>query len=573
MSDAAPPTWLHALLRPLAPTFREVAALSLSVNVLALAVPVFSLQVYDRVVFHAGINTLYALVIGMALVVAFDFILRQARARILQTAALRIDVSVGRQLFDKVAGLPLDVLESRPAEHWHALYRDADVVRTTLSGTSAVLACDLPFAVLFLGVVCLIAPPVAAVLLVALPVFLVVAWRSGRVMAGMTAREHQGTRARDRLVAEMIAGRTTIKALGLAGALRPLWEERHAVAIEEAARRGARADTYTNLATTLAITTQVAMTTAGAIAILDQRLTIGALIASGMLSGRLTGTLAQLVGNWRTFVGFGAAAKRLGAAFLLTGDRETGAVRLERPQGRIRLETVSYTYPGAGATAIDQLSIEIAARGLTGLIGHNGCGKSTLLKLILGLYRPQSGRVLLDDADIAQFGRADIATAIGYVPQATVLLSGSIRDTIAHGCIGADDERIIAAARAAGAHGFILDLANGYATDIGEAGYRLSAGQRQRLAIARALVNDPPILLLDEPSANLDRAAELALRESLLALAGTRTIVIVSHSPALLAVCERMIVLERGRLVSAGPSSVTRVRPDAALAVTDALVR
>jgi PrtD family type I secretion system ABC transporter len=563
MGNIATPGWLPLVLKPLAATFREVVALSLFINLLALAVPIFSLQVYDRVVFHAGLSTLSALVLGMALVVAFDFILRQARARILQTVAVHIDVTIGRRLFDTLASLPLDVLEARPAEHWQSLHRDAEQVRTALSGSAALLACDLPFAIVFLGLVVVIAPPVAMVLVVALPLFGLLAWRSGRMMAATAARERHDARARDALVAEMIGGRATIKALALDGALRPLWEDRHAAAIEEAVRRGARADGYTNLATTLAIATQVAMTTAGALAILDQALSIGALIAAGMLSGRITGPLAQLVGNWRAYVGFSAAARRLGATFALAEAPATGAIRLGRPEGRLRLEEVTFRYSGTAAAAIEQLSLEIPARGLTGLIGRNGSGKSTLLKLILGLYRPQAGRVLLDDADIAQLGRADLAAAIGYVPQTTQLFSGSIRDAIAQCHPAATDDAVIAAARAAGAHAFVIDLPDGYATEVGEGGFRLSAGQRQRLAIARALLTDPPVLLLDEPTAALDRGAELALRDSLVALARSRTIVVVTHSPLLLAVCTRMIMLERGRLVSAGASTLAHLRPDA----------
>lgn len=562
MRDAAPPAWLPQVLKPLAAPLREVVALSLFINLLALAVPIFSLQVYDRVVFHAGLTTLTALALGMALVVVFDFILRQARARIVQTAAVHIDVAVGRRLFDAVATLPLEVLEARPTGHWLALYRDAEQIRTTLSGTALLLACDLPFAVLFLGLVVVIAPPVAVVLLIALPAFVLLAWRSGRMMAATAAGECQDARARDAVVAEVIAGRTTVKALGLDRALRPAWEDRHAAAIEDAVRRGARADGYTNLATTLAIATQVTMTTAGAVAILDQTLSIGALIAAGMLSGRITGPLAQLVGNWRAYAGFGAAARRLGSTFaLIPPPPAADAVRLGRPEGRLRLEGVCFRYPDATAPAIDRLDLALPARGLTGLIGRNGSGKSTLLKLILGLYRPQAGRILVDDADIAQFGPAELAAAIGYVPQTTVLFGGSIRDAIAQRDPAAGDDAIIAAARAAGAHPGIVDLPEGYATPVGEGGVRLSAGQRQRIAIARALLSDPPILLLDEPTAALDRGAERALRDGLAALARTRTIIVVTHSPVLLAACTRMIVLERGRLVSAGPSALAHPHP------------
>jgi ATP-binding cassette subfamily C protein LapB len=218
-------SWIWTFLKPVWPTFREVLAVSLFVNVLAIAVPVFVLQVYDRVVFHAGMSTLQGLAIGMAVVLVFDFILRQARSRILQTVALRVDVGVGRMLFDKIMSLPLAVLERRPAAYWQALFRDVDTVRNTLSGATALLITDLPFALLFLAVAFVIATPVAWVLLIFGLLFMVVAWRSGAVMTAASATERESGLARDGLIAEIIAGRTTIKALALDRAVRPLWEE------------------------------------------------------------------------------------------------------------------------------------------------------------------------------------------------------------------------------------------------------------------------------------------------------------------------------------------------------------
>ena len=190
-----------------------------------------------------------------------------------------------------------------------------------------------------------------------------------------------------------------------------------------------------------------------------------------------------------------------------------------------------------------------------GIVGVNGSGKSTLLKLLQGLYEPASGRVLLDGADIAQFSRGDLSRWIGYVPQESFLITGSIRDNIARFNTDIADNRIVEAARLAGAHDFISALPDGYATEVGEGGGRLSGGQRQRLAMARALVFDPPILLLDEPTAHLDRAAEMELAKVLLGLARERNIVVVSHSHALLGICKNILVMEDGRIAAAGPGA------------------
>lgn len=552
MGDWRLRSWLKGEVKPLLPVFHEAGLLSFFVNLLALAVPVFVMQVYDRVVFHSGLATLVGLVIGMIVVIAFDFCMRLARARILQTVALRIDVGAGRRLFDKVVTLPLAEIERRPAATWHALFRDVDTVRNTLSGTTVLLICDLPFLFLFLLVMFIIAEPVAWVVVLVLPAFVAIAVLSGRALASRGGRERDSAAARDGLIAEMIAGRTTIKALALDASLRPLWEQRHARTIENAIGRGGLADRYATLGTTLTVATTVAITAVGAVAVLDQRLSIGALIAANMLSGRLLGPVTQLVASWRSLAAFWQAVDRLGQILRLNSDRSESAVSVGRPRGELNLEAVSFTYPDSARPCIDKVDLSWAS-GIHGIVGPNGSGKSTLLKLALGLYRPSDGRVLVDGADIAQFGRAELAAWIGYVPQDTVLFSGTIRDNIGLRQPAADDAAIIAAATAAGAHPFIVDLPDGYATDVGEAGGRLSAGQRQRLAIARALMGDPPILLLDEPSSHLDRDGESDLRRMLERLGQRSAVVVVTHSPPLLAACRRITLLDRGRVLRDGP--------------------
>ncbi len=554
MKETRTRAWFLELLRPLKPAFREVLVMASFVNILALAVPVFVLQVYDRVVFHAGLSTLHGLALGMAVVLIFDFVLRQARARLLQKVALRVDVAVGRRLFDKLMCLPLQTLESRPSAYWQTLFRDVDIVRNTVSGASALLLADLPFALLFLALIFVIASPIAWVLLIILPLFLLVAWRSGKTMAGASLEERDTALARDKLVSEIIAGRATVKALALDGAMRPLWEERHADTIERSMTRGGKADAYANLGTTLTMLTTVSLTSLGAVAIINQELTIGALIAANMLSGRLIGPLNQLVGMWRPYMAFRQSIDRLGQIFATPGDRESSAIEQERPRGQVTLETLSFSYSHDAKPVIDGINLSFPVTGVHALIGRNGSGKSTILKLILGLYQPLAGRVLLDGADIKQFTHHQLAGWTGYVPQECVLFAGTLRENICHRKPGANDAEVIEAATAAGVHAFIVDLPDGYATNIGEAGYRLSAGQRQRIAIARALVGCPPLLLLDEPSSNLDRDAETDLATALAAIGRDRTVVVVTHSPVLLSVCQKIFALDQGRIVLSGPS-------------------
>jgi len=554
MSDNAKRAWLKPIMKQLKPIFREVFVMSAFVNLMALATPVFTMQVYDRVVGSGGLSTLWGLVIGMSLVVLFDLALKQARSRIMQTVALRVDVIVGRYLFDKLMSLPLHILEAKPASYWQALFRDVDTIRNTLSGASAILLCDLPFVIMFIVLISVIAAPIAWVLLIILPLFMFVAWRSSGVMSQANQAERESTQGRDALIAELIQGRTTIKALALDRSMRPLWEETHANNIAQSMFRGSKTDFYTNCSQSLTMATTIFMTSVGAYQIVNQNMTMGSLIAANMLSGRILGPLNQLVGQWRAYNSFKQSVDRLGEVFSSLSDRTESEVKLEKPRGEIQVENLSFAYAEGAKPVVDSVTVNIHAGGVHALVGRNGSGKTTLLKMIQGLYTPTNGRVLLDGADIAQFTRAELATWMGYVPQETVLFAGTVRDNIVHRFPDASDEKIIEAATQAGVHHFIIDLPDGYASDIGEAGQRLSGGQRQRIAIARALLGDPAVLLLDEPSASLDRQAEQELRKTLVEIGRTRTVIIVTHSPILLAACDDLVALDKGKVALAGPS-------------------
>ena len=546
--------FLLSLARPLFPHLRELVLLSLFVNLLALAAPVFTLQVYDRVVFHAGLSTLQGLAIGMVLVIAFDFALRQGRSRLMQRVSLKLDAALGRRLYDKLTGLPLRMLEARPAAFWQTLFRDAAEVRNLIGGPNAILLVDLPFVVLALALIFVIATPIVWVLLLALLAFLALAWWSSHAVSRASRTERTSGLDREALIAELVAGRTTLKALALAEPLRARWEEAHAQVIEKSLARGGTVDSFGNLGAGLTVFVTVALTTVGALAILDHRMSIGALIAANMLTSRVISPMNQLVAAWRNLSLYRAAALRLATVFAAEDDRRDAEVTHAKPQGVVALEGVRFKFEGAKRPAVDGVRFALRPGGLHGVVGRNGSGKTTLLKLMQGLYRPDEGRVLLDGADIAQFTRAELAGWIGYVPQETFLFRGSVRDNIAAGQPDAPDEKILEASKLAGAHFFIVDLPEGYATDIGEAGTRLSVGERRAVAIARALIADTPVLLLDEPTAGLDRPAEEQLRNLLSSLSRTRNVVVVTHSPIVLSACNNVIALERGKVVLAGPS-------------------
>jgi ATP-binding cassette subfamily C protein LapB len=547
--------WLAPIYKPLRANFREVVAVSMFVNILMLALPVFILQVYDRVVMHNGISTLTALSVGMATILVFDFLLRQTRSRLLQWAAVRVDGGLGEKVYEKVMALPLANLENQPTSHWQMLFRDADVVRNTICGPTAVLAVDLPFAVLSIGLIYLIAAPVAWVLVLAVPCFLFLTWRSGKVMESATEEERKAQANRDALIAELLVSRETVKALALDRGFKDRWEGYHATGIERSLKRGDSGDKYINLGIVLAAATTVFMTAVGALSILQLEMTIGSLIAANMLSNRVIGPLNQLVGSWRSFTQYKQALSRLDTLFAMEDEQRSDGLEFERPRGELALENVTYSYGPNRPPVLDDITFSSKATGMVGIVGPNGSGKSTLLKLIHGLYKPLTGRILLDGGDISQFSSRQLADWIGYVPQEAKLFQGSIRSNIAITCPGSSDQDIMNAAKLSGVHDYVVDLPDGYNTEVGESGTWLSGGERQRIAVARALLGDPPILLFDEPTSNLDLLAQRALAETLSNLARDHAVFLTTHRPALLYKCSYLVVLGGGTLTLAGPAS------------------
>ncbi len=533
--------------------FFELCTLSFFVNLLALAVPIFVLQVYDRVVFFAGMSTLQGLTIGVVVAIVFDFIIRQARSRILQRAALRVDVQVGRRLFSKMWSLPLRILETLSAAQWQTMRRDVDLIRNVLGGAPLLQCVDLPFAMIFVAVIAFIASPVIGILLTAVLGFVMISVFSSRALTRASSVELQQGISRDALLTDMISSRVSLKSLDMGRSFQLKLEDLHGSAILRSLKRGVLTDSFSNLGHSLTMLTTVGMTVMGALAILDQKMTIGSLIAANMLANRVTMPFNQLIPSWRAWAGFRQAHGRLGDLFNLQDERAATEISFPRPSGVCVVESLNFRYARNQNPVIADLHLELKS-GFHCIVGPSGSGKSTLVKLLQGLYTPDSGRVLLDGADIAQFSRTDLARWTGYVPQEASLISGTIRDNIARNEPDVPDEQVMQAAKLVGVHEFIVDTVDGYATSVGESGSQLSGGQRQRLAIARALLHDPPLLLLDEPTSNLDIKVEQYLCGVLSRLAANHTVVVVTHSQVLLSACETIIVMSGGRIVGKGPS-------------------
>lgn len=547
---------LNALLKSSRSLFRRLLVLSLFINLLALATPVFTLQVYDRVIFHAGLSTLQGLSFGMAILLLFYFLLSRGRARVLQAIAVVTDIELEEAILAHLLSLPLGTVEAKPSSHWHALFRDAELVRARYSGPIALLMLDLPFALLAFSLVALIALPVVWVLILMMGIIITITAISGRSLREQHKTERGSAINRDRVFAEILKARNTVKSIGMDEGVQRRWSKGYAGWVETSLLRANNADFYRDLNQTLSMALSVAMIIVGALAILHQEMTMGSLIAANMLGSRIVSPFYQLVSQWRGIAYYEQARIRLAEFFALDIDDNKDGVEFDRPNGEILLEELSYRFGQQQDEALSHVNAKIGPKGLYAVIGPNGSGKSTLLKLIAGLYRPTEGRILIDGADISQFSQNGLSRRIGFLPQMMHTFSGTIRENITMANPDATDEAVVQAAKLAGLHATVSGFPRGYGTPIGEDGYGLSGGERKRIGLAAVFIKQPVILLLDEPTGDIDMGGEIALRATLLEFSKQHTVIVVTHSPQLLGVCDGIIALEHGRITVAGPRQV-----------------
>ena len=548
-------TWLTEAIWPFRGAYKQAIILAFAINFLGLFAAIFSLQVYDRVVAHGGLSTLTALVIGMVIIIAMDYAFRSGRALLLQRIGARIEVGIARETFKRMMNLPAQVLEQRPPGYWQSVYRDVEVVRSTFSGATAMMLVDLPFLVLSLILIAIIATPLLPLSLLTIFAFVLLAWRSGHATQHAHENEREMLVHRDVLISELAGARMHLKSMGAADPAMQRWDASYAAWLNESIARSRESDHYRELGHSMTMINTVLVTSVGALIILNQNLTLGGLIAANILSGRMLAPLVQLVSQWRLFGQFRSAKRRLDELFAAEVDRTEMPVDLAVPRGILRLENVSFSYPGVETPQLGPISGEIGPLGLHAVVGPNGSGKTTLIKTLRGLYKPSEGRLLLDGADMLQYSQAALVRHIGYLPQETQLLSGTVAENLRLANPNATDEQLITAAKQALAHDFIVDLPDGYDTKLGDGARKFSIGQAKRIMIAQTLLNTPQILLLDEPTAELDREAEVGLVNILRELSRTKTIVVASHSTHLLSHCQGILVLNKGKLVAAGPAA------------------
>jgi len=549
--------WAGIIRHDLGPWLTELISVSFFINLLALATPIFVLQVYDRVVFKASLTTLQGLVAGMALVIIFDFVLKMSRVRFFQSIAARNDRVLAEKIFSKLFHLPLRLMENKALWYWQSLFQDANLVRNAMSGAVATLIIDLPFSFLFLLVITIIAPPLWWIFVIAMLLFVLLAIISQWIIHHRANQEREFSQTKEKLLADLLKHRESVNLLALQDYWKTTWLDKQEKAIDSSIFRGRAVDFFRILSQSMMIVFTVTITSFGAMAILQQEMTIGTLIAANMLGSRLIQPFVQLVEHWRTLIQSRQALKRLNHFINSPQNKVEVTADIPTGPGKITLKELRFNYAEESSQqnpAIDGLDGNIGPGGLHILMGKNGSGKTSLLKLIAGLYTPGNGEIHLDGADLRQFTCQQLHQRIGYLPQRIEMFQASIFDNIRLGCLSSTKDEVIAMAIKTGLHEQVIALPNGYDSQISDDNRGLSGGLIQRIAITRTLLGNPQIILMDEPANNLDRQAEQNLLALLKKLSKQHTILVTSHAARFLSYADSIVILEAGKVAIAGPA-------------------
>ncbi|NWG71845.1 MAG: type I secretion system permease/ATPase, partial [Parvularculaceae bacterium] len=554
LKDLAPTThWLFGPLRDNAKIYGQTALAAVIVNALGLVSSFFIMTVYDRVLPNQAVESLIALTVGVAIAHIFDFLLKSLRGYFVDIAGQRLDAVVGARVFDTLTAMRLDQRRGSTGAV-AGLVKEFDNLRDFFSSATLVAMVDLPFILLFIGVIALIAGPVAFIPLVAVLVAIAAALIAQPLIARHTRDAMAEGHQKHAVLIETLAGLETVKSVAASGMMRERWRKGVLKQAKISTIGRFINQAIVNFAGFAQQFAQVGVVVAGVFLVGDQKMSTGALIAAVIMTGRAMAPLAQVA----TLLGRVSGAHESYKAIdrLMKGRAETDPsrnyFRRETLTGRIEFREVSFSYPGTSARALDRVSFLIEPGERVAILGRNGSGKSTIVRLMMGIYEPTEGAVLADDTDIRQIHPSDLRANMGAVLQDVCLFSGSIRENIALGLPNIRDEDVLIAAKVAGVHDFVGATEAGYDRMLSERGEGLSGGQRQAIALARALATKPSMVILDEPSSALDNQAEAQMIARLEAATRRRTLVVVTHRTSMLRLVDRVIVLDQGRIVIDG---------------------
>lgn len=546
--------WFWRVFRRSMPIYYEVMVASFLINCFALASPLFILNVYDRVVPNNAVETLWVLAIGATIVFTFDFLMKNLRAYFLNIAAKHIDVRLSSDIFERILGLEMSVRPDSVGSLAHSISA-FESFKNFMTSASITAIVDIPFTVIFLLVIAMIAGNVVYVPLIMIPIIIGSSLLIQAPQRRLIRESFKHASEKQAVLFEALGSAETIKGVQAEGPLQRRWEN----IIATQSKQNIKVSLVSNLAANfLTYATQIATVAAVIVAVYEigaGNISMGALIASTILTGRALAPITKVASVVATYQEARAGLDSINAIMKLPTERSEERPFLNRPniKGGIQFKEVSFTYPNQSVRSLEKVSFNIKAGEKVGIIGRSGSGKSTLEKLILKLYTASEGSILIDGTELLQIDPADIRNHIAFVPQDVVLFHGSIKHNILAGAPHVDDETLLEAAKLAGVDQFTDNHPDGYDRQVGERGNNLSGGQKQAIALARALLLDPPILVFDEPTNAMDDSTTTLFTRRLNRILAQKTLILVTHKASLLNLVDRLIVLDRGKLIADGP--------------------
>ncbi len=546
--------WFWSVLGENLPLYRDVLFAAFLISLFALALPLFTRNVYDRVVPNQALDTLWVLASGVMIILFGDVLLRTMRSYFLDLASKRIDVKLSAYIMERVLGTRM---EHRPlsAGSFASNLRSFETVRDFITSATVTAFIDLPFSLLFLIVIGLIGWQLTLPIVLGMFLVVVGSLLMQTKMHELAEMTYRASAQRNATLIESLVGLETIKALGNEGGMQSKWESSVAFLAQISNRLRLLSAATLNLALWATQSVNIAIIVIGVYLIAEHQLTMGGLIACSMLSSRAMAPISQVAGLLTQYHHATTAFKSLNEILANPVERPDAANFVTRQSfdGAIEFKEVAFHYPEQEIEALRGISFRINPGEHVAILGRVGSGKSTLLKLMLGLYQPTGGGIYLDGIDQRQLDPAEVRRSVGYVSQDITLFFGTLRENLVLGSPHADDQQLLAAAKA----GALLEFANahpqGFDMLIGERGESLSGGQRQGVAIARAAIKNPSVLLLDEPTGAMDHTSEEMVKKELETLGRDKTMILVTHRTSLLNLVDRIIVMDAGKVVADGP--------------------
>lgn len=546
--------WFWGVVKQNRLLYRDAMLAALILNLLALAIPFFSMNVYDRVVPNRATSTLWFLALGIGFVLSFDLILKVVRSYILDIASKRIDVKVSALLMERILGLRM---EARPDSvgSFAANIRAFEFVKEFIGSATITALVDVPFALVFLIALMWISPWFIVPPLVGIVLVLLYAWFTQEEMQQLMALTQRATAQRNAALVENLVGIETVKTQVAESGLQRKWERATIFLSQVSGKLKLLSSSAQNFSMTVQQAVNIVTVVLGVYLLIAGEISMGGIIAATMLCGRALSPLAACAGILLQYQNAHQALQGLESYMRLPVERPSQDTFLHRGhfRGDIEFRDVQFHYPNSDENALDGVSFRLRAGEKVAIIGRTGSGKTTLEKLVLGLYQPTAGSLTIDGVDSRQIDPAELRRAVGFVAQDSMLFYGTLRENIALGAPFASDSMVLAAAEAAGVTEFANRHPRGFEMMISERGESLSGGQRQAVCIARALLNEPPIMVLDEPTSSLDSMSEEKLKQKLSAAMANKTVLLVSHRNSLLDLVDRLIVIDRGRILADGP--------------------